>query len=429
MCNRLLANTREATQQLPSYRSACRALLLFLIGPLLLGLAGCSRLHHRAAANYVYVLSKQAYLRDRIAAVSTRTAVVTNGQRLQILQTGRHTFQVKTEKGEIGWIREIEVAPGQIAEDFDALKHAHAFDGVVATATVRDEVAMHVAPGRATDKLYLLQDGDKLKLLQRATLPKVTLAVAVPKKLPATPAPAPATAPTSPKAPATSTDTQAGPDANIPPPPIMEDWWLVRDAQGRTGWIYSRMMDVDSPDVLTRYAENQRVVSATILTTIYDPDADAADKNIPVYVVAYAPYKSGLPYDFDQVRVYTWNKTKHRYETAYRERNMEGFLPLVTGTQLLDTVNDAKLAGSLGTAPLPTFKYKVLAADATVFVDPVTGIPKPGQLIEKDFRLEGNYVRRILLPGQTTTLPQAHPDPEPDKKAAKAAKAAKKKKR
>jgi len=418
MRNDLLANTREATPQLPSYRSACRALLLFLLGPLLLGLAGCSRLHHKPAANFVYVTAKQAYLRDRIAAVSTRTATVTNGQRLQILQTGRHTLQVKTDKGEIGWIKEAEVAPGQIAEDFDALKRAHASDAVVAMASVRDEVSMHIAPGRETNKLYLLQEGDKLKLLQRATLAKSTLPIAAPKKI-QKPAPPPAAPATPAAAPATGTPA---PDANTPPP-IMEDWWLVRDAQGRTGWIYSRMMDVDSPDVLTRYAENQRVVSAAILTTINDPDAEAADKNIPVYVVAYAPYKAGLPYDFDQVRVFTWNKTKHRYETAYRERNMEGFLPLVTGTQSLDAVKDVKLAGSIGTGPLPIFKYKVLSGDAgPIFVDPVTGIAKPGQLIEKDFRLEGNYVRRILLPGQSMTTPQAHPEPEPDKKAAKAAK-------
>ncbi|HEY0307114.1 MAG TPA: SH3 domain-containing protein [Acidobacteriaceae bacterium] len=408
---------------MPSYRSACRALLLFLIGSLVLGLAGCSRLRHKPAANYVYVISKQTYLRDRIAAVSTRTAVVTNGQRLEILQTGRKTFQVKTEKGEIGWIKETEVAPGQIAEDFDALKRAHTHDSVVATATVRDELSMHIAPGRDTDKLYLLQEGDKLKLLQRATLPKTRLPIATPKKLPATPPATPATTPAAKPATApSSTATTPVVDPNIPPPPIMEDWWLVRDAQGRTGWIYSRMMDVDSPDVLTRYAENQRIVSAAILTTVYDPDAEAADKNIPVYVVAYAPYKAGLPYDFDQVRVFTWNKTKHRYETAYRERNMEAFLPLVTGTQLPDAVKDVKLAGSIGTAPLPVFKYKVLADGASIYVDPVTGIPKPGQLIEKDFRVEGNYVRRILLPGQTTTMPQAHPEPPPEKKSAKNAK-------
>jgi len=377
------------------HRSLRRILLLLLLAPVCCGLTACSGFRPKPAANYVYVTAKQAYLRDRIAAVSNRTATVANGDRLQILQTGRHTLQVKTDKGAIGWIKENETAPASIATEFDALKRANAGSAVVATAVVRDEVSMHIAAGRETEKLYLLEEGDKIKLLARATLPKVQLPGATaPKKQPE--------------------PTAAGATATPDLPPVMEDWWLVRDAQGRTGWIYSRMMDVDSPDAITRYAENQRVVSAAILTTINDPDADSANKDIPVYVVAYAPYKAGLPYDFDQVRVFTWNRAKHRYETAYRERNMEGFLPLVTGTQV---VTDAKLAASLGTAPLPTFSYKVLSGDAIIIVDPVTGIPKPGTLIEKDFRLEGNYVRRILLPGQTSTLPQAHPDPEPAKKA------------
>jgi len=383
----------------PPYRSLRRALLLLLMTPAFFGLTACSSFRAKPAANYVYVTAKQTYLRDRIAAVSNRTATVVNGDRLQILQTGRHTLQVKTDKGAIGWIKENETAPAAIATEFDTLKHDHAADSVVATAVVRDEVSMHIAAGRETEKLYLLEEGDKIKLLQRATLEK-----ALP---PGTPAPK--------KAIAAAPGTTPAPDL---PPPVMEDWWLVRDAQGRTGWIYSRMMDVDSPDAITRYAENQRVVSAAILTTVNDPDADSADKDIPVYVVAYAPYKAGLPYDFDQVRVFTWNKAKHRYETAYRERNIEGFLPLATGTQAPGTITDTKLAASLGSDPLPTFSYKVLSGDAIIVVDPVTGVPKPGTLIEKDFRLEGNYVRRILQPGQTSSLPQAHPDPEPVKKPA-----------
>ncbi len=411
---------REAAPQLTFHRSIRRALLLLLLTPALCGLTACSRLRHKPASNYVYVTAKQTYLRDRIAAVSNRTATVTNGERLQILQTGRHTLQVKTAAGAIGWIKENETAPAAIAAEFDELKRTHAADSVIATAVVRDEVSMHITAGRQSEKFYLLEEGDKIKLLQRATLPKVQQPGAIqPKAAPV------AAVPAAPAATDTTTPP-ATPAAPALPPPIMEDWWLVRDAQGRTGWIYSRMMDVDSPDAITRYAENQRVVSAAVLTTVNDPDADATDKNIPVYVVAYAPYKAGLPYDFDQVRVFTWNKAKHRYETAYRERNIEGFLPLVVGTQQLDPVKDAKTINSLGPA-LPTFSYKVLSADAVIVVDPVTGVPTPGQLIEKDFRLEGTYVRRVLQPGQTTTMPQAHPDPAPDKKKAAAAKAAKKK--
>lgn len=381
------------------YRSLRRTLLLLALAPVLCGLTACSRFHSRPAANFVYVNVKQTYLRDRVAAVSNRTATVTNGERLKIVQHAHNYLQVKTDNGVVGWIKEKETSPAALATQFAALTQAHAADPVIATATVRDEVSMHIAAGRETEKLYLLEEGGKLKLLQRATLPK----------------------PLPPGASKISAANAQASSSAPPPPPAMEDWWLVRDVQGRTGWVYSHMMDVDSPDSITAYAESQRLVSAAILTTVNDPDADAPDKNIPVYAVAYAPYKAGLPYDFDQVRVFTWNKNKHRYETAYRERNIEGFLPIVTGTQAATAITDAKLANALGSSPLPTFSYKVVPADAVIAVDPATGIPKPSALLEKDFRLEGTYVRRVLQPGQTTTTPQAHPEVDQDKSKKKSA--------
>jgi len=56
----------------------------------------------------------------------------------------------------------------------------------------------------------------------------------------------------------------------------MEDWWLVQDSKGDTGWMLSRMMDVDAPDTLTRYSEGQRMVGAYVLTTVNDPEAEQA---------------------------------------------------------------------------------------------------------------------------------------------------------
>ena len=68
--------------------------------------------------------------------------------------------------------------------------------------------------------------------------------------------------------------------------------------------------------------------------------------------------------------------------------------------------------------PLPTFTYKVLAADAgPVVPDPVTGMVTPGRTIEKTYRLEGNLVRRVAPPGSKDE-PEAHPVAEV-KKASK----------
>jgi hypothetical protein len=68
---------------------------------------------------------------------------------------------------------------------------------------------------------------------------------------------------------------------------------------------------------------------------------------------------------------------------------------------------------------LPGFSYKVLSADAPpVIPDPETGAIVPGQTITKTYRLEGNYVHRLLPPG-TTAPEEAHPEVELVKKAKK----------
>jgi hypothetical protein len=372
---------------------------------LLIGLCGCSRLRPKPAAQYVYVTAKQTYLRDRVAAVSNRTATVENGDRLRVLEHGRRFVRVQTEKGEQGWIDEKVVATQAIFDQFEALKKQHQEDPAVASGVVRDDVYLHASPGRDTERFYRLPEGEKLKLLVRATLPKP-----VPPGMRAAAAPPPAGAVKGGKGGAAGSQAlTAAPEA--PLPPAMEDWWLVRDSKGDTGWLFSRMMDVDAPDALTRYAEGQRMVGAYVLAMVNDPDAPQDDKNIAEYVTVLNPYKAGLAYDFDQVRVFSWNLKKHRYETAYRDRNIEGYLP-VTIKMAADPYGKSPTATMLA----PTFTYKVLSDEAgPVIPDPVTGAVVPGKTVTKTYRLEGNLVRRLLPPG-TTAPGEAHPEPVVEKK-------------
>jgi SH3-like domain-containing protein len=366
---------------------------------LLAGMCGCSRLRPKPAAQYVYVTAKQTYLRDRVAAVSNRTATVDNGERLQVLEHGRRFVRVQTEKGEQGWIDEKVVATQQIFDQFEALKKQHQTDPVVASAVVRDDVYMHVGPGRDTEHFYRLPEGEKIKLLSRSTLQKP-----MPPGMRAI-----AAAPAAAEGSHGKAGAPAPPEA--PVPPAMEDWWLVRDSKGDTGWLLSRMMDVDAPDTLTRYAEGQRIVGAYVLTTVNDPDAPQDNKDIPEYVTVLSPYKAGLTYDFDQVRVFTWNVKKHRYETGYRDRNIEGYLPVE-----VKMATDPYGKSPTASTPAPTFSYRVLADDAgPVIPDPVTGAIAPGKTVLKTYRLESNLVRRVLQPGMPAPG-EAHPEPVAEKK-------------
>jgi hypothetical protein len=357
------------------------------------GLNGCSGLRPRPAAQYVYVTAKQTFLRDRVAAVSNRTGTVSNGDRLQVLEHGRRFYRVQTEKGEQGWIDDKAVATQDVYDAFQTLGQQHKDESAVASAVVQDEVNLHLKPGRDTEKFYRLVEGDKLQLLERATLPK---------PVPGGTAPKPAAV--------KGTQLGSGADAATPPPIAMENWWLGRDAHGRTGWLLSRMLEVDAPDTLTRYAEGQRFVGAYVLGTVHDDGVDQDNKDIPEYLTVLTPNLAGLPYDFDQVRVFTWNVKMHRYETAYREKNIQGFLPVV-----LSEAKDPYGKSPLAQTTLPTFTYRVLAADAgPVVPDPVTGMVKPGRTIAKTFRLEGNLVRRLAAPG-TKDDPEAHPVAEEKK--------------
>ena len=375
-----------------------------LTAPLCLGLGltlGCSRLHSAASESYVYVDAKQTFLRDRVAAVSNRTGTVSNGDRLEVLEHGRRFLRVKTNAGVTGWIDEKAVVSQSVYDAFDEMKRQFASQTPVASAVIRDEVYLHVKPGRDTDKLFRLNEGDKLKLLRRATLEK-----ALPPGQAATPA-----APVIRRAKKARDAAEPVVDPNAPVPPPMEDWWLVRLEDGRAGWLLSRMMDVDAPDSLTRYSEGQRFVGAYILRTINDPDAPMEDKNVPEWVTVLSSFKAGLPYDFDQVRVFIWNAKKHRYETGFREKNIAGFLPIE-----VKMASDPSGKTPQMSEPAPTFTYRVLPAEASLVVpDKVTGAVVAPNTISKTYRLEGNITRR-LLPPNTTAPEEFHPYPVAEKK-------------
>ncbi len=376
--------------------------------------SGCTRVRKAVVSEAVYVTAKQAYLRDRIAAVSNRTGEVSNGEKLQVLGHQRRFLKVRTPSGAEGWIEEKLTADQGVADQFDTLKQEHLRDRAVATAVTRDEVYLHLTPGRETMHFYRLPESEPLTLLERASVPKPMAPGAA----------ANAGKPTAAKLPVRNSGAAnvqeaaaeaASAEAVGPPQPVMEDWWLVRDKEGQTGWIYARMIDVSEPDTLARYAEGQRIVGAYVLTYVDDPESNIVNNGqpvtrIPEYVTVLSPFKAGLPYDFDQVRVFIWNVKKHRYETAYREHNIAGYLPVGIGMRRDPYNKDAHF-----TDALPTFTVRVLPADARLPVpDPVTGLIHPQGTIDDAIRLVGNICRRIAPPN-TPPLALLHPNPEPTK--------------
>lgn len=398
LSNSVVASLRRFPAQFP--------VLLFLT--ILFFFAGCARFHHETH-EMVYVSARQMYLHDRVAAVSNRVGEVTNGQPLEVLEHGRRFLRVKTEKNEMGWIEERAVIDAAEYKSFQDLATQHKQDPVVATGTVRDDIYLHISPGRNSEHFFLLPENDKIQLLVRASVPKVasgerppakaeTPATAQPQKAAVTAPPKPAVP--KPAPPAIASTPQPEPEI------AMEDWWLVRDAQGRVGWLLSGRVDVDVPDEVGQYAEGQRIVGAYVLTHVSDSEADVPNHQVPEYVTALSPPKSGLPLDFDQIRVFTWSVKRHRYETAFRVHPIQGFLPVKVWTEPSNT----------GTEPVFSFR---ISGSPDVAIDSETGITKPVNPRTINYAMRDNLVRRIgpdMAPIPTTHLSGEKPKAKAEKK-------------
>lgn len=433
--------------------AARAAVLLVLLA------CGCKHLRHEQH-EYVYVSARQTYLHDRVAAVSNRVGEVTNGEKLEVLEHGRRFLHVKTPKNEVGWIEQHAVIDEKVYDGFQDLQKQHQQDPVIATAVLRDDVYLHLLPGRETERYLLLPANAKLQLLAHGSVPKNPLPGTGPRRA-ITPvkssgpqgggaagAPGKASeqrekassehgaeesqgagktkamgagglAPNrsqaggaaSPEAKAVSAPALREPEA---PPVVMEDWWLVRDGHGHAGWLLANRIDVDVPDDVAQYAEGQRMVGAYLLTTVTDPESSAPNHEVPEYVTVMSPPHAGLPYDFDQVRVFTWSVKRHRYETAFRLRPIVGYLPV--------KVMKVPVAGG---ATVPGFSF-LLGSEDNLNVDAQTGVTRPVQPRTINYEMIDTTVKRIgpdLAP-----IPSTKAAEEKSAKA-KANKAARKKRR
>ena len=351
----------------------------------------------------MYVSAPQTVLRDRVSAVYNKVGTVKNGDRLEVLEKQKRFVRVRAAGGQEGWIELRSLVTEDTYKAFEKMATDNKQAPVQGHGVTRAQLNMHVQAGRETDTLYQLTDGEKVEILRRSTAERATpeqvaasRAASMAKASGETAKPKPPSHPptrtTEKQLPPSPTQKATGPSAlrpkttpsasasdrlgAAPPPPEEEkpkaydDWWLVRNQQGHVGWVLARMVDLDVPLEVAQYAEGQRIQGAYVLNTLHDDD-----KTVSQYVVVLNEPKDGLPYDYNQVRIFTWNLKRHRYETAYRERNIMGYFPVVVGSENFgpDGVN-------------PTFTVREQGED--------------GKVNERKYRLIGPIVRRVLAPGE-----------------------------
>ena len=362
----MCAETTAGTRYIESWRCYIVKLLppvntyrvivaLWLAAAAFVALSGCGH-RGRRVLEVAYVSAPQASLRDQVAAAYNRVGTVKNGERLEVVDHEKHFSRVRTAAGLEGWIEQRYLVDQKTYDAIQKLTQENQADPVQAPGILRNDTNLHVTPGREAEHLYQLASGAKVSILKRGTAEKQVGAAA--NAMPA---------------------KTVKPRGNVPAGPALEDWWLVRDSQGRVGWVLSRMVDVDAPLDIAQYAEGQRIVAFFELNEVDDTDK-GVQKKVGQYLCILTDPHDGLPYDFDQLRVFTWNTRKHRYETAYREHGLNGVLPVTV------THEDFDKEGNL-----PVFIVRV-KDDA-------------GNVSERKYKLNTPIVRRVLAPGEQKQAP------------------------
>jgi SH3-like domain-containing protein len=297
-------------------------------------LAGCAR--HERVLETDYVSAPEVILRDHLAAVFEKTGSAKNGDRVDVLDREKRFARVRTASGAEGWVEQRYLVTQQVFDGFQKLKQQEQSSPVEGIATTRNDTNLHVEPGRDTEHLYQLSLGAKVSVLRRAIVEKGATAGAKPV-------------------------SKNGKEL----PPAMEDWWLVRDPDRHVGWVLGRLIDLDVPLEIAQYAEGQRIVAYFVLDEVND-----GGKKVAQYLTLMTESKDGLPYDFNQARVFTWNIKRHRYETAYREHGLNGVLPVTVSHEDFGKEGD-----------LPVFVLRVKDA--------------AGNLAERKYKMNTPMVRRV----------------------------------
>jgi len=340
--------------------------------------SACNRGASTGSGEHAYVVAPQVALRDRVAAVYNKVGFVNNGDRVEVLDrsSNKRFVKVRAEDGKEGWIEQRYLASQATFDGFQHLANENSAAQSQASAITRRVVNMHLQPARDSETLFQLKETEKLELIKRASTPRGGLKVAASRpdddakereaefeearKAEANPSSAKGKA-------AKASGGKPGKGAEpADPNTLMEDWWLVRDQHKRVGWVLGRMMDVDVPLEIAQYAEGQRIIASFVLSEVEDP---AQNKKMPQYAVLMTPNKDGLPFDFDQLRIFTWNLRRSRYETAYHER-FQGVLPFTVVKE------PDKREGEI-----PVMTARVLGKD--------------GAITERKYRMIGVIVRKL----------------------------------
>jgi hypothetical protein len=332
-----------------------------------------------------YIGERSVTLWSGVAQVREPLDALHYGDHVEIVARHNDSVKVRTTSGEVGWIDARSLMETALWQRSAKLLGEAQELPVQARGRTKVATNLRVQPGRTQPRLYQFGRGIPVEIVGRAV---ADVAQASDEKESASDAGDSrkedskkedakkeewlfvrglATRPPSeanPHTPDTSTTTQPGDRTS----PI-------------AGWIIGRFVELDLPDAVRdgTASANVRPVAWFELNKVGDISGAK-----PQYLVAGTRGADSQPCDFTNIRVYTWNPKKTRYETAYIENNLCGQMPVRVGT---------------GPRGEPEFRFRSKDANSSA------GNSQVSNNDERVYRLTQTVVRRIREDG-SVALPK-----------------------
>jgi hypothetical protein len=315
-------------------------------------LASCSSNPDRAPAlAEAYIGPAKLQLRAELVARAEAVAQLEHGDRVEIIGRRRRFLKVRTSGGAEGWLDSRQLLSER---EMEALRELDARAGAGSpqgAATVFEPLNVHTAPNRQAPSFYQLTPDMKADVITHQRAPRVPFeppaflqdlnrpaaaAARKPKRPQSEPQDAPPPRALAPALPEDWRALSGVPDSPPPAPPkpavaesapALEWWTLVRAGNGRTGWVLTSLLYLSIPEEVAQYAERARITSYYRLGEVTARSGE--EKTIWLWTTLA---NRNADHHFDGMRVFTWSTRRQRYETAYIERNLKGWLPLTPQT-------------------------------------------------------------------------------------------------
>lgn len=286
-------------------------------------------------------------LRKDLTSKSLPVATVKHGDKLDVLELRRRFIRVRTAQGVEGWTDSNLLLTSQQMDDLLRLADGAAKLASQGKATPFDVLNMHSAPARQSPSFFQIAEGESVEVIGHRLAPHtapvepVHLPAPVKRAPPSKKAKAKAARaaqappmPVPPRPPHNWQDLSKPRTADLPSParaalpataaPQFDDWNLVRTRDGKVGWVLARMLTMSIPDEVAQYAEGHRITAYLALGEVKEKGKDPSKHNW-LWTTSSAGQH---PFEFDSFRVFVWSTKRHHYETAYIERNVQGFYPI-----------------------------------------------------------------------------------------------------